>query len=155
MLSAGAGARALVGLARVAAVAAVAATLWTAIGLAGVVVAAVVGVVWALATPTYAVAVAGVLFATLVVDGGGAVEAAAAASLAFVFVADILVLWPAREALVGIAVLVTATVGLAGAWVLEPLVAAATGTVAAFALLAYAIHRYEFVRLGLLEEAEP
>lgn len=137
----------------VVAVAIVAGGLWSAVDLPGLAVAVIVGAVWAFASPVYAVGVGGVLFATLLADGAGTSDAVAAASLATVFAADLVLRWPRREALVGVAVLVVATVGLAGAWLVESLVVAAVAPVVGFAMFAYALHRYALVRLGLLEEA--
>jgi hypothetical protein len=135
------------------ALAIVAAALWTTIGVAGIGITALVALAWLLVSTPYAVAVGGLLIAVLA-TGGGLFDLLAVGSLLTMFAADLLVEWPARTASVGVAALVTTGAVLAAVWRSEPLWAAAVALLGAFMLLAYAIHRYELVRLGLLEEAE-
>jgi hypothetical protein len=141
-------------LASASALAIVAAALWTTVGLAGVGITALVAIVWLLVSTPYAVAVGGLLTAVLA-TGGGLFDALAVCSLLSLFAADLLIDWPARTAGVALVALVMSGGVLAAVWRAEPQWAAAVVLPGGFALLAYAIHRYELVRLGLIEEAEP
>jgi hypothetical protein len=131
----------------------VAAALWTTIGVTGIGITVVVAIVWLLVSTPYAVAVGGLLTAVLA-TGGGLFDALAVGSLLSLFAAELLIEWPARTAGVALVALVSSTAVLAAVWRAEPLWAAAVVLFCAFALLAYAIHRYELVRLRLLGEAE-
>lgn len=133
----------------------VAAATGSVAGLAGLAVTAVVVVVWALVGAVYAVGVGGVCLVLLLGDGAGLPEVAATASLGAVFGAELTAKFPRREAAIVLPVLVAVTGLLAGAWLLEPLVLAAVALVGGFALLAYLIHRFELVRLGLVEGVRP
>lgn len=135
------------------ALAIVAAALWTTVGMAGVGITALVAIIWLLVSTPYTVAVGGLLTAILA-TGGGLFDALAVGSLLSLFAADLPIEWPARTAGVALVTLVTSTAVLGAVWRAEPQWAAAVVLPGAFALLAYAIHRYELVRLGLLEEAE-
>ncbi|QLD87048.1 hypothetical protein HWV23_15395 [Natronomonas halophila] len=131
----------------------VAAALWTTVGVASIGITALVALVWLLASTPYAVAVGGLLSAILA-SGSGLVDALAVGSLLALFVADLVIEWPARTSAVGIVVLLPSAAALAAIWRAEPLWAGAVVLLGGFALLAYAFHRYELVRLGLLGEAE-
>lgn len=136
------------------ALAIVAAALWTTVGVASIGITAVVAIVWLLVSTPYAVAVGGLLAAILAPEAG-LFDALAVGSLVVLFAADLLIEWPARTAVVGLVMLLSSTAGLAAVWYSEPLWAAAAVLLGAFALLAYAVHRYELVRLGLVGEAAP
>jgi hypothetical protein len=131
----------------------VAAALWTTVGVASIGITALVAIVWLLASTPYAVAVGGLLTAVLA-SGSGLLDALAVGSLLGLFAADLLIEWPIRTAAVGIVTLLSSAAVLAAVWRVEPLWASAVALLGGFGLLAYATHRYELVRLGLLGEAE-
>lgn len=135
------------------ALAIVAAAFWTTVGMASVGITALVAILWLLVSTPYVVAVGGLLTAILA-TGGSLFDALAVGSFVSLFAADLLIEWPARTAAVGVVTLLPSAAVLAAVWYSEPLWASAVVLLGAFALLAYAIHRYELVRLGLLEEAE-
>jgi hypothetical protein len=135
------------------ALAIVAAALWTTVGVASIGITVLVALVWLLVPTPYAVAVGGLLAAILAPDAG-LFDALAVGSLSSLFAADFFIEWPARTAAVGVVALVPTAAVLAAVWLAEPLWTAAVVLLGAFALLGYAVHRYELVRLGLLGEAE-
>lgn len=132
----------------VVAFAGLAAALWYDVGVAGPLVAAAVGVTWLLAAAPYAVAV-GYLAVVLVVDPATAV--ATHVGLAAILAAD---LATGRRPQTGLrAIVAFAVVALAlGAVVrFEPPFAAAGVLALVVAGVGYALHRYELVRLGLVD----
>jgi hypothetical protein len=131
----------------------VAAALWTTVGVASIGITALVAVVWLLASTPYAVAVGGLLTAVLA-SGSGLFDALAVGSLLGLFAADLIIEWPVRTAAVGGVTLLPSAAVLAAVWRVEPLWAGAVALLGGFGLLAYAVHRYELVLLGLLGEAE-
>lgn len=138
----------------VAATMVVAAVLWLSVGVEALLVAGVVAVVWSVTRTEYAVAVGGVVYVVLLSDGGQ-YTAFAAASLVVVFVADAITRWPERTAAIALFALVTGVAVFSEASRVDPTWLGALAMLGGFAALAYTVHRYELVGLGLVGGTEP
>lgn len=139
--------------ASVIAVIVVAVVLWLADGPTGLLVAGVVSFVWAVTRVEYAVGVGGVA-AALLVAPGQPYPAFVAASVLAVFVADLLLRWPLRTAAIAILVLLPATAALSETARIDPTWVGGLAAIGGFAAVAYTVHRYELVMLGLVEEGD-
>lgn len=140
--------------ASVVAILVVAGALWLSVGVEGLLVAGVVAVVWSVSRPEYAVAVGGVVYVVLL-SGVGEYTALAGASLVAVFAADALTRWPARTAGITLLALLTAVAVSSEASRVAPTWHGALAMVGGFALVAYTVHRYELVGLGLVGGTRP
>lgn len=129
----------------------VAVVLLLAAGPTGLLVAGGVSFVWAATRVEYAVAVGGVGTAVLVAPDQP-YPAVVAASVLVVFVADLLLRWPRRTTAVALLVLLPAAAAFSETARIEPTWVGALAAVGGFAAIAYAVHRYELVMLGLVEE---
>lgn len=141
-------------LASVAATLVVAAVLWLSVGVEGLFVAGLVAIAWSATRPEYAVAVGGVVYVVLLA-GGGQYTAFAAASLAVVFVADAVARWPVRTAGISLIALLTAVAVFSEASGVEQTWLGALAMLGGFVAVAYTVHRYELVGLGLVGGTEP
>lgn len=132
----------------------VATALWWAVGIIGVAIAIAVAAVWVVAPTVYAVATGGLLFAILAGDGSTP-ELLAAGSFLALFGVDLLDAWPVRTAGLAVGTLVGATAILSTVYVVDSLWLSGIALLSGFAVVAYALHRYELVRLELLTGVEP
>jgi hypothetical protein len=146
------------------------AALWSHVGVdAALLLTAAVAGVWVVASTVYAFAVGQLLYAALFASSiEGAFLSMAAFDGRFVvlnlvvgavlfsvlFVTDAVIRWPLSTAVFALIAFLFAWGGLANAWLVDPLWQGAAAMLVAFALLAYGIHRYELVALGLVEGAE-
>ena len=143
--------------------AALAGALWFLGGGYGLVVAGAVAVVWLVSSPVYAYAVGQLLFVLLVIDGHGLVGSEpliglvdiepliGQLALALVLVSQF-VSRRLSATLLAVATFAVAGGGVVAIAAVEPLWLAAVGLALAYGLVAYGIHRYELVTLGLVEE---
>lgn len=119
----------------------------------GLLVAGAVAFLWAATRVEYAVAVGGVGAAVLVAPGQP-YPAVVAASVLAVFVADLLLRWRRRTTAVALLVLLAAAGAFSETARIEPTWVGALAAVGGFAAVAYTVHRYELVVLGLVEGGE-
>lgn len=140
------------------AIAVAAAALWVALGPLGLGVAVAVAVVLVSVSPVYAYAVGQLGFVILATTVHGDVPVAgvgaAQVGLGAVLAATLLDRWPFRTAALAVGVLVVSAVGLGAAAAVEPLWHGAAILAGLYAVLAYTLHRYELVRLGLVGEVD-
>lgn len=140
------------------AIAGATAALWYVLGPIGLGVAGVVAVTLVVVSPVYAFAVGQLLFVLLAAALYGEVPATgvlvAEAGLAAILVAALLDHWPRWSAAVAVGVFAVAAVGFGSASALEPLWHGAAVVAVIYAGLAYTLHRYELVSLGLVGEAD-
>lgn len=140
------------------AVTVMAGTLAVALGLVGVGVAAVAGTVFALGSAVYAFGVGQVLVVVLTttVAGGLPVGDAllAQVGLGALLLGAVAGDWPDRTAVVTAVAFVAAAAGFATVHTLETPWHGAAVIAVVYAVLAYTLHRYELVRLGLVTEAD-
>lgn len=123
------------------------------IGAAGLLVAGAISFVWAVTRVEYAVAVGGV-GAVVFAAPDPLFPAVVAGTVLAVFVADLYLRWPRRTAAIAILVLVPAAAALSETARLEPTWLGGLAGIGGFAAVAYTVHRYELVMLGLVEEGE-
>ena len=135
--------------------------LWVSAGPVGVLIAVVVAVVFSFAPPPYAYATGQLLVVILVVGGPTAPQMPAfltiQSALAGLLCAALGEWWPREHRLLAASigvfglgiVVVVATIYLNPTWIAAVLIALGYGS------LAYALHRYERVRLGLIAQSNP
>lgn len=140
------------------AVAAMASALASALGLVGVGVAAVAGTTFALGSAVYAFGVGQVLVVVLTMTVAGGLPTAdvllAQAGLGALLLGAVARNWPTRIAVVTAIAFVAAAAGFATVYTVEPPWHGAAVLALVYAALAYTLHRYERVRLGLVTEAD-
>jgi hypothetical protein len=140
------------------AVAAATASLWYVLGPVGLAVAAAVAVVLGAGSAVYAYAVGQLCFVLLATTSFGDVPVVglvvAQAGLGALLLAALVGHWPRRTAVPAAVVFVLTAVGLGSTRALEPLWLGVAVLAGLYVFLAYTLHRYELVRLGLVEEAE-
>lgn len=140
------------------AVAATTAALWYVLEGVGVAVAAAVAVALVVGSAIYAYAVGQLLFALLASMFFGDVPLegllVAQVGLGALLLAPLIDHWPRRTAAVAGVTFAVTGIGFGSLYALEPLWHGVAILVALYALLAYTLHRYELVQLGLVREAD-
>ena len=136
---------------RVSCLALLAGVLFVTDGLSGMAVAIVIAPVWIAIRTPYTVAIGQLLYVLLVADSGLFV-AFGTGAFVFLFVPGLLEQWHPNTAIFSIGTLIAATGILASSRVVESTLLAAFVLCIGFGILAYMIHRYELVRLGLVDE---
>lgn len=128
--------------------------LWSLVGAAeAIILTSIVATVWFVTSTVYAFAVGQLLVVVLL---GAAVDEPLLTAGAFgvLFIVGFLIQWPRSTAIPAIGAFLLAWAGLASAWLVESLWGGVAAMLVAFGLLAYGIHRYELVSLGLVQEAD-
>lgn len=124
--------------------------LWLVSGVEALVLIPIVAGIWIVAPTMYAFASGQLLVAVLVAP---VVESPlVAVSFGVLFVASFVSDWPFSTAVSGTVVFGLAWVGLGSARLVDPLWMGAVVMLFAFGLLAYGLHRFELVSLGLVQQ---
>lgn len=140
------------------AVAATTAALWYVLGSVGLALAVVVAVVLVVGSPVYAFAVGELLFVLLATTAFGDIPVeglvVAQAALGALLLAALVGHWPRRTAVTAAVAFVVTALGFGSLYALEPLWLGVAVLAGLYAFLAYTLHRYELVRLALVQEAD-
>lgn len=140
------------------AVATAAAGLGYALGPVGLIVAAAVALTWALASPVYAFGAGQLLFAVLATGlaDGRPTTALVVGQLGLVapLLAALLGRWPLRVAATASATFALAAATFGAVYALETTLQGIAVLALVYAIAAYGLHRYELVRLGLVQGAD-